>query len=258
MNKSLGVSFKNIKLHYALKNGSTKCIFNNLNLSVEPGEFCGLIGPSGSGKTTILRIAAGLIKPDIGEVTIGGKPPDYSRSNGKISFVFQNPVLLDWRNIFENINLPKELLDQKLEAKTVLGLLAEVGLKEHAYAYPDMLSGGMQSRVALARALTTKPDLLLMDEPFSDVDEIRKDSLFNLLLKLWQENSFSVIYVTHNLVEAVLLSDRILAIGTNGHDIIAEIKIDLQRPRTEEMTYTKKFQEYVGHLRKVLTTEYQE
>jgi NitT/TauT family transport system ATP-binding protein len=181
--------------------GSQK-VLQNLNLNIQPGEFVALVGPSGCGKTTLLRILADLQKPTSGEVIFETSP--------RRAFVFQNANLLPWRNVEENVGLPLEL-EKKLETqKQIFRILSDVSLKDAEKLFPHELSGGMQMRTSIARALVSSPDLLLLDEPFSALDEISRFELQEQLRKIWSEKRMTVFFVTHSLSEAVFMADRVL------------------------------------------------
>lgn len=207
----------------------------DINLSVAKGEFVSVIGPSGSGKTTLLKIVGGLLKPSSGEVLVHSHPPDTVRRRGEFGFVFQKPVLLPWRTLRENVELPLELLrDSKFSSQGAGEILAELGLKDFENALPRQLSGGMQQRCALARALVFRPDVLLMDEPFAALDELLRERLDVELVELTERLNQTVLHVTHHIVEAALLSHRIAVLSERPGRIKEIIPVDLGRPRDRE------------------------
>jgi NitT/TauT family transport system ATP-binding protein len=211
-------------------NGTTALA--GLDLDVRQGEFVSLLGPSGCGKSTALRIIAGLSEPSSG--TVEWRQQDaHPGSESRIGFVFQEPTLMPWATVADNVYLPLKLagIGRRAAAPRVEEALAMVKLGPFARAYPRELSGGMKMRVSIARALVVKPQLLLMDEPFAALDEITRFRLNNDLLRLWQAQRWTVIFVTHSVFESVYLSNRIVVMSTRPGRIIGEIAIDAPYPR---------------------------
>lgn len=210
-------------------------VLRDVSLSIPTGQFVSLIGPSGSGKTTLLRIIATLARPTAGTVSLVGKPADQARRDRDFALVFQQAALLEWRDALSNVMLPLELqgVPKASASQRALALLERVGLGEYAHHFPRQLSGGMQQRVSIARALSVDPALLLMDEPFGALDEITRDRMNYELLDLWGQRQSTVVFVTHNIREAVFLSDRVIVLGTRPGRIIGDLAIDLPRPRTK-------------------------
>jgi NitT/TauT family transport system ATP-binding protein len=214
---------------------------HEVTFAVQESEFVSLLGPSGSGKSTLLRIAAGLIKPDSGEMRFAGEPVVQPRP--EIALAFQSAPLMPWRTVRENLRLPLEVkgaLTAEAE-KRVDDLLSLVGLSDFADTWPRQLSGGMAQRVALARTLILRPRLLLMDEPFGALDALTRERLNMELLRLQQQHGLTVLMVTHNIAEAVLLSDRILILSHRPGTLVADLPIDLPRPRSLAQTGTAEF-----------------
>jgi NitT/TauT family transport system ATP-binding protein len=204
---------------------------HDVTLDVRGGSFVSLVGPSGCGKSTLLKIIAGLIPRTRGEVHVGGTPVDKPRRS--VGIMFQTPELLPWRNVIENALLPIDVfrMDRRAYLDRARSILAMVGLSDFERAYPRELSGGMQQRVALSRTLVADPDVLLMDEPFGSLDEFTREHLNMQLLRLWEESQKTVLFVTHNIGEAVFLSDRVIVMGTRPGRVLDDITIPLQRPR---------------------------
>ncbi len=229
-----------------------------VGLDVADGEFVTLLGPSGCGKSTLLRIVAGLLAPDAGVVTVLGDTPDAARRAKRIALVPQSPALLPWRTVRSNARLLTEVNRQgdgrrRLDETQIDALLAEVGLAGFGDAYPSELSGGMQQRVALVRAFALGAPVLLMDEPFAALDEILRAEMRYLLLRLWQEHQATVVFVTHSIAEAVLLSDRVVVMAPRPGRVAAVEQIDLPRPRTPEIEDTPAFAAHVVRLRHLLS-----
>lgn len=216
-------------------NGVTACA--DIGLAIRPGEFVSLLGPSGCGKSTLLMLIAGLVQPTTGTIDWPQSPYDaVGRAEPALGFVFQEPTLLPWRTVFDNVYLPLLLAGASKSTATarVNDVLALVGLAAFARSHPRQLSGGMKMRVSIARALVTKPKILLMDEPFAALDEITRIKLNDDLLKLFAAQGLTVIFVTHSVYESVYLSSRIVVMSARPGRISADIPIEMQYPRTEE------------------------
>lgn len=242
--KDLGVTFQD-------NAGNDVQALTGVNLDIYKGEFISLLGPSGCGKTTLLRSIADLQEPTEGTVRIGGMTPKEVRLQQKFGFVFQQPVLFDWRTVKKNVELPLEIMYQSKEERSERAdkMLEMVGLKDFANHFPKQLSGGMQQRVNIARAFGIRPEILLMDEPFSALDEFTKEKLHEDLLRIWRKTNKTVIFVTHNIQEAVFLSDRICVLSPHPGRLSAVVDVDLPRPRTLEMKETQHFNELVLKVR---------
>ena len=238
---------KNVGMEY--ENGVTA--LTNVSIDIKKGEFVSLLGPSGCGKTTLLRIIADLLKPTSGEVSVGGETPTEARLKRKYGIVFQSPVLYDWRTVKKNVMLPMEILKvpKAQREERAMQMLELVGLKDFADRYPKQLSGGMQQRVGIARALAIQPEILLMDEPFSALDEFTREKLHEDLLRIWRKTNKTIVFVTHNIAESVFLSDRVCVLSPHPGRLSALIDIDLPRPRTAEIKNTIEFTDYVAKIR---------
>jgi len=230
----------------------------NVTLDIAEGEFLSVIGPSGCGKSTLLRLVAGLIEPSSGSLSIGGETPVQARRRGELGFVFQEPTLLPWRTALENVTLLTEVAKRGTKAERRergRELLELVGLGDFIDAHPGKLSGGMQRRVGIARALALDPRILLLDEPFGALDEITRQRMNMELLRIWTQQRTTTMLVTHNVGEAVFLSDRVLVMGTRPGRLIAEVKIDLPRPRRLELLQDEQFFALSAHLTGLLFSD---
>ena len=222
-----------------------------LNLDIREGEFVSLLGPSGCGKSTVLRIIAGLGEPTAGRVDWPTAGYDFSgRPERQIGFVFQEPTLMPWADVAANVRLPLKLAhaDPAAADQAVAQALARVALSDFAHSYPRELSGGMEMRVSIARALVTEPQLLLLDEPFAALDEITRFRLNNDLLAVWQELRRTVVFVTHSVFESVYLSQRIVVMTPRPGRVFTEIAIDAPFPRDERFRTSAG---YAGYCRTV-------
>jgi NitT/TauT family transport system ATP-binding protein len=226
----------------------------NIDLAVQPGEFVSLIGPSGCGKSTLLRVIGDLVPPSQGTVTVNGKPAPKARADRDYGIVFQDSVLFDWRTVTKNIQLPLELLgwDRAKRRARVEEMLELVELTSFADHYPWQLSGGMQQRVSIARALAFEPALLLMDEPFGALDEMTRERLNLELLSIWQQLRSTVVFVTHSISEAVFLSTRVVVMSPRPGRIAGFVDVDLPYPRTVETREDPRFFELVTRVRELL------
>lgn len=232
--KETEVSIENLWVQFPDKDGGEPVTaLQNVNLEIRQGEFISLVGPSGCGKTTLLRTIADLQKPTTGSISVRGKSPREIRLEKKFGIVFQSPVLYDWRTVRRNVCMPMELmgLPKKYRTARVTEMLELVGLYEFGKKYPHELSGGMQQRVGIARALAIDPEILLMDEPFSALDEFTKERLHEDVLNIWRKTHKTILFVTHNIQEAVFLSDRVVVMSPHPGRISAIIDIDIPRPR---------------------------
>jgi NitT/TauT family transport system ATP-binding protein len=230
----------------------------DISAEVSHGEFVSIVGPSGSGKSTMLMMIAGLTAPSSGVIAVDGKQVEGPRPD--VGVVFQNPVLLPWRTVLDNVLFPIELLklSRAKYRERALELLKMTKLEDFTNVLPRTLSGGMRQRVSICRALIHDPSMLLMDEPFSALDAITRDEMALELLRIWQGNRKTVVFVTHSIREATLLSDRVLVMGRRPAAIIEDVRIDLPRPRHIAMTEEEMFNGYVRRLRKCIETSHED
>ena len=227
---------------------------DGIDLDVEPGEFVSLIGPSGCGKSTLLRVIGDLTKPTAGTVQVNGKPAERARRDHEYGIVFQDAVLYDWRTVAKNISLPLELLRwsrgrRNARVKEMTELVELTGFESH---HPWQLSGGMQQRVSIARALSFSPTLLLMDEPFGALDEMTRERLNMELLRIWEKAGSTVVFVTHSIAEAVFLSTRVVVMSARPGRVADVIDVDLEQPRTAATREDPHYFELITAVRETL------
>ena len=234
--------------------GGEAVALEQAELTINDGDFVSLIGPSGCGKTTLMRLIADLVEPTSGSISVAGKSPQQARLDREYGYVFQAPVLYDWRSVLANVMLPLEIMGfPRAERRERAGRLLElVGLEKFHRQYPWQLSGGMQQRVSIARALAFDPKLLLMDEPFGALDEITREAMNFELLRLWQQTRKTVVFVTHSIPEAVFLSSRVVVMTARPGRIREVIEIDLPHPREAETRETPRFFELTTQVREAL------
>ncbi len=224
----VAVAAVNLTLEFAAKEQAALTVLKDLNVEIEKGEFVSLLGPSGCGKSTFLNAVAGLIEPSRGQIFVGGSP--LSDLNKKAAYMFQEDTLLPWANALQNVSLPMEIARRpdKSEAARLLEL---VGLRGFEDRKPRELSGGMRKRVQFARLLAQDPEMMLMDEPFGALDALTKLVMQQELLRVWDLNPKTVLFVTHDPGEAILLSDRMLVFGPRPGRIVADYRVPIGRPR---------------------------
>ncbi|AFY46204.1 ABC-type nitrate/sulfonate/bicarbonate transport system, ATPase component [Nostoc sp. PCC 7524] len=234
--------------HPAIQLTQVSKVYNNgtvalqdLNLSIPQSQFVSLVGASGCGKSTVLRLIAGLGHASSGTIDWG-----ITAAQRKLAFVFQDAALMPWATVTDNVYLPLKLggMSPHNSQTLVQQVLKLVGLENFESSYPRELSGGMKMRVSIARALVTQPNILLMDEPFGALDEITRSKLNSDLLDLWLQHHWTVVFVTHNIYEAVYLSNRVLVMGTNPGRVVADINIDVPYPRDEDFRTSSLYNEY--------------
>jgi NitT/TauT family transport system ATP-binding protein len=246
------IALQNVSMIFqAAGGGQSVQALDDVSLSIEPGELVSLIGPSGCGKSTLLRLIGDLLAPSSGSIQVNGKTPRQARLSREYGIVFQQPVLYEWRSVTQNVQLPLEVMrvpaaERRRRAAELLEL---VGLTEFSARYPWELSGGMQQRVSIARALSFRPSVLLMDEPFGALDEMTRERLNRELLNIWSETRTTIVFVTHSVAEAVFLSDRVVVMSPRPGRIEAVLDVDLARPRESQTRDAPAFFSLVAEVR---------
>lgn len=243
------ISVKELNKTYGTREGAPIYALSNVSLEITRGEFVTVVGPSGCGKTTLLKILAGILKKSSGTILVNGNP--INAPSRQLGVVFQEPLLLPWRNILQNIMVPVEIQgrDRAKFGAAAQQLLTLVGLEGFEQKYPRELSGGMQQRVGIARALIHDPDLLLMDEPFGALDAMTREQMNLELMDIWSEKKKTILLITHSIAEAVFLADRIVVMSPRPGRIAEIIVVDLPRPRHLEIINTDVFGAYVKRVR---------
>jgi len=226
------IELRDVAVSFDAGNRERLVALDGVELAVEPGEIVALIGPNGSGKSTLLRVVAGLLAPDRGDVAIDGRPID--GPDPRVGLVFQEPRLLPWRTTAANVEYPLELagIGWAERRARVATLLETVGLETAASQIPSHLSGGMRQRAALARTLALEPEVLLLDEPFSALDELTRERLNLELLAITARTPTTVLLVTHSVQEAIFLADRVIVLSERPGRVVADIRVELSRPRS--------------------------
>jgi NitT/TauT family transport system ATP-binding protein len=259
------LQLRSVRRVYGFGSAATTAL-DDVHLTVPSGRFVSLIGPSGCGKSTLLRLVAGLEQPDHGEVSVHGVTPAQACAAKMIGLVPQSPALLPWLSVLRNVTLPqkinrgagkrRERIADFAERQTAVPdmeeLLVKAGLGDALHKLPAQLSGGMRQRAAIVRAFGLQPDVLVMDEPFSALDEFTRESLQDQLLDLWEELRTTVLFVTHSVSEAVRLSDTVVVMAPNPGRIVESIDVDLPRPRGERLFGERRFHEYEDLVRERL------
>lgn len=228
---------------------------DSVSLDVGEGEFVSLIGPSGCGKSTLLSVVSGLVLPTEGSVSINGV--EVQRPYTDLGFVFQQDLLMEWRSVLRNVTIQTEIrgLDRESSQRRAFELLASLGLEGFEDKYPHELSGGMRQRVAIGRALAHDPPLLLMDEPFGALDAMTREQMNVELLRVWDEQHKTVLFVTHSIPEAIFLSDRVIVLSARPGRVIDDVQIEFLRPRELDLKETPEFGRIVRHIRGLLYEE---
>lgn len=216
-------------------------IINNLRLTIKEGEFISILGPSGSGKSTLFNLIGGILSPDEGSIVLNNEV--INGKKGEISYMPQTPSLFPWRTILQNVLLGQELKEKK-NIELAKSMLQKAGLTEYANAYPNELSGGMKQRASFIRALLSPSRLLCLDEPFSALDELTRLDMQKWLLTIWEDDLRTVLFITHNIEEALFLSDRILVLSNKPAELLADFIVPFARPRNEDLFLKEDFLHY--------------
>ncbi|HEY7245118.1 MAG TPA: ABC transporter ATP-binding protein [Xanthobacteraceae bacterium] len=250
------IDIQDISVRFRTPEGPPLLALERISAHIEPRSFLTVVGPSGCGKTTLLKVLSGVLPPSAGEVCFDGRPLREAAMTGHIGYVFQRPMLLPWRTALANVMLTmevtrKEMSQQERQAEA-RRWLEIVGLRGFEERRPHELSGGMQQRVSIARALVFQPQILLMDEPFAALDEITREAMQGELLRLWSRIDTTVIFITHSIPEAVLLSERVLVLSARPGRIIETIEVPFPRPRTEAIRGLPRFAELTEQIRRHL------
>jgi NitT/TauT family transport system ATP-binding protein len=250
--KPPAIDIQNISVRFRTPEGPLTAL-EHISAQIAPRSFLTVVGPSGCGKTTLLKVLSGVLAPSAGEVCFDGRPRKEAALTGHIGYVFQRPMLLPWRTAIENVMLTMEVTRKQMSPQEREGearrWLEIVGLKGFEERHPHELSGGMQQRVSLARALVFQPRILLMDEPFAALDEITREVMQDELLRLWARIDTTVVFITHSIPEAVLLSEKILVLSARPGRVIERIDVPFERPRTESIRGLPRFAEITQHIR---------
>jgi len=248
------VSIRGVDKSFARDGRVVTTALQEIDLTIHRGEFVSLIGPSGCGKSTLLRLIGDLTEPTSGTVTVNGKPAPRARLDRDYGMVFQAPVLFDWRTVEENVKLPLEIMgwDARRRERRAREMLELVELQDFLRHHPYQLSGGMQQRVSIARALAFEPSILLMDEPFGALDEMTRERMNQEVLRIWERTGITVVFVTHSIPEAVFLSSRVVVMSARPGRITDVIEIDLPRPRGFETREQRRYFELVTAVREAL------
>ena len=249
------IEIKNLTKKFRTSDGQVVHALDNITLDIQQGEFVSLIGPSGCGKSTLLRVIADLTDASGGTITVNGKPPSQARKDRDYGFVFQSATLYDWRTVIKNVQLPLEIMKYPAAKRDQRAreMLRMVELGDFENKYPWQLSGGMQQRVSIARALAFEPKILLMDEPFGALDEMTRERMNNELLRIWTTiPGMTVIFVTHNIAEAVYLSTRVVVMSPRPGRVSELIDGDLPQPRGPETLEMEAFFHAASQVRRVL------
>jgi NitT/TauT family transport system ATP-binding protein len=249
------ISVTDVGKIYSTRAGSSVAALRDVTVDVEKDQFVTLVGPSGCGKSTLLKLIAGVMAPTVGEIKLNGQRLE--RPSRRVGMVFQRPVLLPWRSVLDNILFPIEMLGWPVSKyrDTAVHLINLVGLRGFESALPSELSGGMQQRVSICRALVYDPEVLLMDEPFGALDAMTREDLGVELLRIWTERRKTVLFVTHSISEAVLLADRVIVMAPRPGRVILDLPISLSRPRGLASELSSDFNGYVRTVRDAISGE---
>lgn len=255
MTNTPDISIKGLTVRFKTPQSSVLAI-DNVDVEIPRGTFLTIVGPSGCGKTTLLKVLSGVLEPSHGMVKFDNQPMDRQKVVGRVGYVFQRPLLLPWKTTLQNVMLTMEVARKGMSKAERLQearhWIEVVGLKGFEERMPHELSGGMQQRASIARALAFRPQVLLMDEPFAALDEITREKLQEELLELWQKLDTTVVFITHSIPEALILSERIIVMSARPGQVLETIDIDFPRPRSEATRELPMFGQLAGHIRHLL------
>lgn len=240
-----------LSLDSITKHFSTQKVIEHLSLDINEGEFVSILGPSGSGKSTLFHLIGGILTPDEGSIQLNGGKINGQR--GMISYMPQSPSLLPWRTILQNVLLGQELQEKK-DKEMAIRMIEKAGLSDYTHAYPSQLSGGMKQRVSFIRALLSPQPVICLDEPFSALDELTRLEMQKWLLSIWEEYKRTILFVTHNIDEALFLSDRIVVLSSKPATVTNQFTIPFTRPRHEDLLLTEEFLEWKRKIYYALTS----
>lgn len=253
--KAPRITIEGLSLTFRTSTGPLTAI-DDVSFDIAPGSFLSVVGPSGCGKSTLLKILSGVYTPSSGRILFDGQPVDKGRLQGQVGYVFQRALLLPWRTALENVMLTMEVARRGMRRsereEQARHWLKIAGLSGFENRYPHELSGGMQQRVSICRALAFKPRILLMDEPFGALDEITREILQNELLQLWQQTETTVVFITHSIPEALVLSEQIIVMSARPGRVVERIEVPFARPRTDAVRDLPEFTAMTGHIRGLL------
>ncbi len=249
------VSLEGVTRRFVTRSGTDVTALEDVSLAIERDQFVTVVGPSGCGKTTLMKLAGGIMPPTRGEVRLNGEV--LARPSRKVGMVFQRPVLLPWCTVLENVLFPLKMLRWPTAPRMddARNLIRLVGLGGFEKALPSELSGGMQQRVSICRALIYEPELLLMDEPFGALDAMMREDLGFELLRIWNEKRKTVVFVTHSITEAVMLADRVIVMTARPGRIVMDVPITLPRPRTSDTEFTDAFKDFAKTIKSAVYAE---
>jgi NitT/TauT family transport system ATP-binding protein len=255
MSSAPAISIENLSVSFKSKTGVVTAL-DNVSFEIPSRSFLSVVGPSGCGKTTLLKVLSGVLQPSGGRVLFDGEPINKGKVQGQVGYVFQRALLLPWRSALDNVMLTLEVarrgMGRAKREEQARRWLKIAGLEGFEHRMPHELSGGMQQRVSICRALAFQPRILLMDEPFAALDEITRETLQGELLQLWAQTETTVVFITHSIPEAILLSEQIVVMSARPGRVVERIDVPFPRPRGEEMRELPQFTELAGHVRGLL------
>lgn len=246
----MSISFDKVTFHYP----KASLLMDSFSMQVEAGDFVAIVGPSGIGKSTLMGLCLSLLDPQDGVIRLNDHTPAQALAEGSTAAMFQQPALLPWMTVGENVRFPFAATGKPVPERELCDLLDQVGLGTSEHLRPAELSGGMQTRVALVRALGQRPEYLFLDEPFTGLDQVSREELAELVVNLWSTREHTTLMVTHDINEAVYMADHVFVLGSHPISIKLGVEIKLQRPRHAAIRQTQQFVDYVARIRQHITT----